>query len=228
MTIETTTNVRFISRTGEQLEGASSEPSGSSKVGAVVVVHEGHGLNDAIKLHCEQFAQAGFLALAPDLHHGKLATSDQEMTELMRSFDFTKAVSEIGDAIAHLGSHARCNGKIAAVGFSLGGALTLAATKFMPMTCAVPFYGVPRMPPEEFANMKTPICGHYAKVDDWAPKATVEALATSIRSNGGRMDLHYYDAGHSFMRSTDPSKYDRASADLAWQRTLDFLHMHLQ
>jgi len=42
------------------------------------------------------------------------------------------------------------------------------------------------------------------------------------------MDLHVYDAGHAFMRSTDSSKYDAKSAELAWKRTLEFLQKHLR
>ena len=58
-----TTKARFSTRASGQIEGALCEPPGSGKTGAVVVVHEWHGLNEVMKLHCEHFAQAGFLAL---------------------------------------------------------------------------------------------------------------------------------------------------------------------
>lgn len=223
-----TTKVRFSTKAGGQMEGALCEPPGLGKTGALVVVHEWHGLNEVMKLHGEHFAQAGFLALVPDLFHGKVAENDDEAATLIGTFDFRKAVGEIGEAVAYLRSHPRCNGRVAVAGFCLGGALALAAARYVPaLEAAVPFYGLPRVPSDEFANVKTPICGHYARVDDWANPSVAEEIQRKVRSGGGQMDLYIYDAGHAFMRSTDSSKYEPKSAELAWQRTVDFLHRHI-
>jgi carboxymethylenebutenolidase len=223
-----TTKAKFSTRADGQLDGALCEPSGSGKTGALVVVHEGYGLTGATKLHCEHFAQAGFLALAPDLFRGKVAKNDDEMAKIMGTFDFQKAVGEIGEAVAHLRSHPRCDGRVAVAGFSLGGALTLAAARYVPaLQAAVPFYGLPRFPSDEFTNVKTPICGHYARVDAWAKLSVVEEIQGKVRSGGGQMEVYIYDAEHGFMRSTDRSKYEPKSAELAWQRTVDFLRTHI-
>jgi carboxymethylenebutenolidase len=222
------TEVSFSTKAAGQLAGALSEPMASGRVGGIVVVHEWHGLNDIIKLHCEQFAHAGYLALAPDLFHGSVAKNDDEAATMIATFDFRQAVGEIGDAVAFLRSHPRCNGKVAVAGFCLGGALTLAAARYVPaLDAAVPFYGLPRIPNDEFADLKTPVCGHYAKGDEWANPAQAEAIQRKVRAGGGEMDLHIYDAPHAFMRSTDASRYDPGSAALAWQRTADFLRRHL-
>lgn len=223
-----TTKVTFSTKAGGTIEGALCEPTGSGVVGALVVVHEWHGLNEVMKLHCERFAQAGFLALVPDLFHGKVAKDDDEAAKLIATFDFQKAVGEIGEAVAYLRSHPRCNGRVAVTGFCLGGALTLAAARYIPaLEAAVPFYGLPRFPSDEFTNVKAPILGHYARVDDWANPAVAEEIQRKVRSGGGQMDLHVYDAGHAFMRSTDSSRYEPKSAELAWQRTVDFLQKHI-
>jgi carboxymethylenebutenolidase len=223
-----TTKVSFSTKAGGHIEGVLCEPPGLGKTGALVVVHEGYGLNEVMKLHCEHFAQAGFLALAPDLLHGKVAKNDDEMARIMGAFDFQRAVGDIGEAVAYLRSHPRGSGRIAVAGFSLGGALTLAAARYVPaLEAAVPFYGLPRFPSDEFANVKTPICGHYARVDDWANPRTVEEIQGKVRSGGGQMDVYIYDAKHGFMRSTDASTYEPKSAELAWQRTVDFLHRHI-
>jgi carboxymethylenebutenolidase len=222
------TKVKFSTKASGQLECALCEPPGLDKTGAVVVVHEWHGLNEVMKLHCEQFAQAGFLALVPDLFHGKVAKNDDEAAKMIGTFDFQKAVGEIGEAVAYLRSHSRCNGRVAVAGFCLGGALTLAAARYLPaLEAAVPFYGLPRVPSDEFTNVKTPICGHYARVDDWANPSVAEEIQAKVRSGGGQMDLYIYDAEHAFMRSTDSCKYEPKSAELAWQRTVDFLHRHI-
>jgi carboxymethylenebutenolidase len=223
-----TTMVTVSSKAGGQMEGALCEPPGSGKSGALVVVHEWHGLNEVMKLHCEQFAQAGFLALVPDLYRGKVAKNDEEAGKLIATFDFQKAVRDIGDAVAFLRSHPRCNGRVAVAGFCLGGALTLAAARYVPaLDAVVPFYGLPRISPDEFANLKTPICGHYARVDEWANPSVAEEIQRKVRAGGGQMDLYVYDAAHAFMRSTDSSRYDPKSAGLAWQRSVDFLRKHI-
>ena len=169
------TTVDLSTRAGGRIEGALCEPLGSGisraspdrdKTGALVVVHEWHGLNEVTKLHCEQLAQAGFLALAPDLFHGKVAKDDEEAGKMIATFDFQGAVSDIGEAVAHLRSHPRCNGRVAVVGFCLGGALTLAAARYVPgLAAAVPFYGLPRIPTDQFIGVQKPICGHYARGD---------------------------------------------------------------
>lgn len=210
------------------MEGALCEPAGGRKTGALVVVHEWHGLNEVMKQHCEQFAQAGFLALAPDLFYGKVAADDDEAAKLMATFDFRKAVGEIGEAVDFLRAHPRCNGRVAVAGFCLGGALTLAAARYVPgLSAAVPFYGLPRVPSDEFTHVKTPICGHYARVDAWANPSVAEEIQGKVRAGGGQMELYVYDAEHAFMRSTDASRYEPKSAALAWQRTVEFLHGHL-
>ena len=187
-----------------------------------------HGLNEVMALHGAQLAQAGFLSLVPDLFHGQVARDDDEAATLIRTFDFAAAVRELGAAVAYLRTHPRCNGKVAIAGFCLGGALTLAAARHVPgLAAAVPFYGLPRFPVDDFAGVKTPICGHYARGDDWANPAVAEQIQATVRAGGGTMDLYVYDAQHAFMRSTDPSRHDPTSAALAWQRTLAFLRTHL-
>jgi carboxymethylenebutenolidase len=223
-----TTKVTFSTPEGGQIEGALCEPPGLAKSGALVLVHEWHGLNEVMRLHCEQFAQAGFLTLVPDLFHGKVAKDDGEAAKLLGTFDFQKAVRDIGEAVAYLRSHPRCNGRVAVAGFCLGGALTLAAVRHVPeLAAAVPFYGLPRIAPDEFSNVETPICGHYARVDAWANASVAEEIQSKVQKGGGQMDLHIYDAGHAFMRSTDPSTYEPNSAALAWRRTVEFLGKHV-
>ncbi|MBK8238894.1 MAG: dienelactone hydrolase family protein [Deltaproteobacteria bacterium] len=223
-----TTQVEFSTQAGTRIAGALAEPPGAGKVGAVVVIHEWHGLNEVMKLHCEQFAQAGFVAFAPDLFHGKLAADDDEAAKLIAEFDFQRAVGDIGETVAYARAHVRCNGRVAVVGFCLGGALTLAAARFVPgLDAAVPFYGLPRLPADAFVGMATPVCGHYARVDEWADPAVAEQIQGKVRGGGGEMEVHVYDAGHAFMRSTDASRHEPKSAALAWQRTLEFLRTHL-
>ena len=221
------TTVQIAGKAGA-FDGAIAEPTGTARVGALVVLQEWHGLNAQMKGKVDRFAEAGYLALCPDLYHGKVASNDEEAGKLMTGLDWPGAIADIGAAVAHLRSHPRSNGKVGVTGFCMGGALTLAATLHHEgLACAVAFYGLPHAPPTAFAKARAPIQAHFAKVDDWAKASVAEEIQKVVRSSGGSMDLFVYDAGHAFMRETDPSKYDAASSKLAWERTLAFLKAHL-
>lgn len=218
---------KFSSKAG-QLSGAIAEPASAAKVGGVVVLQEWHGLNDQMKGKVDSFAKEGFVALCPDLYHGKVATNDQDAATLMNQLDWGRAIQDIAGATAHLRGHARCNGKVGVLGFCMGGALAFAAALNVEgLACAVPFYGLPQIPPDQLAKIHVPVQAHFAKTDEWAKASVAEEIQKKMRAAGGHMDLYVYDAGHAFMRETDPSKYDATSAKLAWERTLDFLRKHL-
>src|SRR5262249_22271177 len=139
-----------------------------------------------------------------------------------------KAVAEIGDAMAFLKGHARSTGRVAVTGFCMGGALAFAAARSIDgLAAAVPFYGLPDLPSDEFANVRVPLQAHFARKDDWAKASAAEEIQRKVRAGGGQMDLYVYEAGHAFMRATDPQVYDAASAKVAWERTIEFLKKHL-
>jgi carboxymethylenebutenolidase len=223
-----TTEITFASKSGGHLHGARSEPKGSGKVGGVVVVQEWWGISDHIKGICDRLAEAELVTLAPDLYHGKRPASKDEAAKAMAALDKSRAVTEIGDAVARLTADPRCNGHVAVTGFCLGGALTLAAAcNVEGIAAAVPFYGLPDLPLDAYARVKAPIQAHFAKKDDWAKASVAEDIQKKVRAAGGTMDLFVYDAGHAFMRSTDAEVYDAASAGVAWDRAVAFLKLHL-
>ena len=221
-------HIEFSAKTGT-CGGELAEPSGSGKVGAVVIIQEWHGINDEMRAKVERFASEGFLALAPDLYHGKCAKDDDEAGKLMSALDFGKAVGEIGSAVQWLKEQPRSNGKVGVLGFCLGGALTFATAANVPgIACAVPFYGVPDLSKLDLSKVTAPILAHFAGHDDWASPEKARQIERDLKGLGKSMELHVYDgAGHAFMRATDPSKYHEASAKKAWERTIPFLKKHL-
>jgi len=222
------THVKYASAAGGQLDGALAMPGGTGKAGGVVVVQEWWGVNDHIESQCDRFAGAGLLALAPDLYHGKIAKTKAEAGQMMGALDTKKAVAEIGDAVARLRSDPQCNGRVAVVGFCMGGALTLAsACSLRDIAAAVPFYGLPQLPMTAYAGVKAPVQAHFARNDDWAKASVAEEIQRQVRAGGGEMDLFVYDAGHAFMRSSDPEVYHPDSAKIAWERATAFLAKHL-
>ena len=115
-----TTQVGFSTPAGGHIDGALAEPPGTGKLGAVVVVHEWHGLNEVMKLHCEQFAGAGFVALAPDLFHGKLAANDDEAAKLWERYLPASRVLRFGETLRHLSALERDAARLCGIGVEIG------------------------------------------------------------------------------------------------------------
>jgi carboxymethylenebutenolidase len=162
--------------------------------------------------------------LAPDLYHGKVTKSAEEAGKIMGSLDWPKALAEIIAAATHLRDHESSNGKVAVMGFCMGGALTFAAAANIPwLAAAVPFYGVPNEMLADYTKEKAPILAHFAKNDQWA---TVDK-AKEIQSKVPAMELHVYDASHAFFNDTRPEVYSPNDAKAAWERSIAFLKKHL-
>ena len=219
--------VEFTSK-GGTLHGELTEPSGSGKVGGVVLIQEWHGVNPYIKSLVDRFAAAGFLTMAPDLYHGKIAKDDDEATKMMNALDFGKAVGEIGAAAHALKENPRSNGKVAVLGFCMGGALSLASACNIPgLAAVVAFYGTPEVDQLDLTKVTAPILAHFASQDEWAKPEKAHAIKGKLDALGKPMELYVYEAGHAFMRDTDPSKFNAEAAKKAWDRTIAFLNTHL-
>ena len=205
-------------------EGDLATPDTKDKTGGIVLVQEYWGVNDHVRDIGKRLAAQGFRVLAPDLYHGKVTKSAEEAGKLMSALDWPKALAEIVAAAEHLRNHETSNGKVAVIGFCMGGALTFAAAANIPwLAAAVPFYGVPDAKLADYTKEKAPILAHFAKNDQWA---TV-AKAKEIQSKVPAMELHVYDAQHAFFNDTRPEVYSPNDAKAAWDRSIAFLKKHL-
>ncbi|HTZ36818.1 MAG TPA: dienelactone hydrolase family protein [Stellaceae bacterium] len=189
----------------------------------IVVIQEWWGLNDQICGVADRFARAGYNALAPDLYKGRLTAVPDEANHLMSSLDFADAThQDLRGAVRHLQGS---SGKVAVMGFCMGGALTVAACVHIPeCTAGVCFYGIP---PAEFADpakIAVPFQGHFANRDDWCTPAAVDALETAMLT--ARPEIYRYDAAHAFFNERSPA-YDVACAGQAWDRMAAFLKAKL-
>jgi carboxymethylenebutenolidase len=192
---------------------------------AIVVIQEWWGLNDQICGVADRFARAGYNALAPDLYKGRLTTVPDEANHLMTGLDFPDAThQDLRGAAQHL---KKDSGRVAVMGFCMGGALTIAAAVHIPETAAaVCFYGIP---PKEFADparIKMPFQGHFANQDDWCTPAAVDQLETTLTQAGAPHAIFRYDAAHAFFNERSAA-YDVACANQAWERMAEFLKARL-
>ena len=187
----------------------------------IVVIQEWWGLNDQICGVADRFARAGYNALAPDLYKGRVTTEPDEANYLMSGLDFPGAThQDLRGATQHLKGQ---SGKVAVLGYCMGGALTIAAAVHIPeVDAAVCFYGIP---PKDFADpakIRVPFQGHFANRDDWCTPAAVDDLEKSLKAAGIRHEIYRYDAAHAFAHERSAA-YDVACADQAWDRMAAFL-----
>jgi len=193
----------------------------------VVVIQEWWGLNDQICGVADRFARAGFNALAPDLFKGRVTQEADEASHLMNGLDFPGAThQDIRGAVDHL--RRLGSAKVAAMGFCMGGALTIAAAVHVPdLAAGVCFYGIPPADFADPANIRIPFQGHFAGKDDWCTPAAVDALEASMLAGGATPEIYRYAADHAFFNQARGEVYDAACANAAWERSIAFLRRHL-
>ena len=214
-----TQRVTFPSSAGEA-SGVLVTPDGGGKPPGVVVLQEWWGINDQIKTVAERYAAEGFLALVPDLYHGKLAKDAEEASAMMRALDFGKAVQEIAGAVALL--RERGSGKVAITGYCMGGALSFAsAVNIRGLAAVVPFYGLPG--DLDWSKIDAPVQAHFATHDDWATVAGAEKIKAAVKVP---MELHVYDAQHAFANERRPEVHNPEATKQSWDRALAFIRAH--
>lgn len=204
-------------------EGYLAEPKSGHGAG-VLVLHPWWGLNGDVKGFCDRLAHSGFVAFAPDLFHGKTASTRDDAQALVKTFDVKEPElkAQISEAAKFLSEKSGGQG-IAVVGLSFGAYYALQFSNDEPglVRSVVVFYGTG---PEDFGKSKAAYLGHFAEKDEFEPKAGVDGLEKILRDAGRPATFYTYPGvGHWFFEPGVKEAYDKAAADLAWERTLRFL-----
>jgi len=220
------TNISFRRPDGKQAAGYLAK-AGRANAPGVVVIQEWWGLQDQIKGITDRFSLAGYDALAPDLYGGVVVPyHDRDAAgKEMGSLNFLDATEQTVRGAVQL---LKQNGaKVGLTGFCLGGAVTIiGATRIPELDAAVCFYGIPPDAAAKPADIKVPLQAHFANTDDWCTPAAVNAFEAALKAAGKNADVFRYDAQHAFVNE-QRDVYDRAAAELAWNRTLKFWAAHL-
>jgi carboxymethylenebutenolidase len=220
-------SVAFKSKTGKEEHGEIAEPASGGKAPGIVLLQEYWGINDNIRGWTDRLGKEGFLTLTPDLYHGKSTKDPGEAGKLMQSLDWGVAMQDIAGAVAFLKEHPKGNGKVAVMGFCMGGALSFAAAANVPgLSAVVPFYGIPGTKVDA-TKVTAPIQAHFSKTDEWAKPALAESIKEELGKLGKPMELFVYDAGHAFMNEHRPEVHDPGASKIALGRALTFLRSHL-
>jgi carboxymethylenebutenolidase len=217
---------------GSTCDGYLALPTSGSGPG-VIVIQEWWGLVGHITDVADRFAAEGYVALAPDLYHGVMATEPNDAMKLMMGLAMDKAAQDIAGAAQYLVDRNDVVGSgIGTVGFCLGGSLALwSATISEHIKAAVGFY--PAVPWErinpQWANYegKSAII-HCSEHDGTSAASGIQAALSGIRAGGGTVEaFDYPGSGHAFFNSDRPDVFSPDHAETAWQRTLSFFRNHL-
>ena len=195
------------------------------------MVHENRGLNPHIEDIARRLALANFMAFAPDglTSLGGFPGDDYNGGQLFSKVDGKKMAEDFVAAAMWLKSRPDCTGKIGVTGFCYGGGIsnTLAVRLGADIAAAVPFYGaVPAA--EDIPKIKAAILVHHGELDTrlaatW-PAYDMALTAANVPHEG----YIYPGAVHGFNCDATPERYNKAAADLAWQRTIDWFNKYVR
>ena len=204
---------------------------------AVVVLHEVFGVNADIRQHCDELAEQGFLAVAPDLFWriepgvDLSVTSDadwQHAMGLYQAYDRDAGVRDAKDTIDAVAKLPDCTGKVALMGYCLGGLMTyLTAARSGGIAAAVAFHGAETGKYlGEAGGLQGPLLMHLAGEDEFMPKEEQAEIEAALGAKPNAAVYVYPGQFHAFSRNGG-AHYDAAAATLANQRTSEFLHQQL-
>lgn len=190
----------------------------------ILVLHAWWGLNDFFKGLCARLKKEGFSALALDLYHGKVATDIETAKRLRGLLDRRVANEEIKSAVAYL--RQKSEKKIGVIGFSMGANLALWAMDncYKDVGATVLYYGTSG---GRFRRPESPVLGHFAEHDLYARPEQIAALQSHLEAENIPTTFHVYPGTRHWFAEEDRPEYDPVSAQLAWNRTVEFLRSSL-
>jgi carboxymethylenebutenolidase len=223
---------------GGAFEAFCAIPDSGSGPG-ILLFQEIFGINDNMRGLAEKLAGEGYVVLVPDMFwriEPRFERSDEsgmgDAFAMVQRFDAESGIEDIAATHAHLLAMPECTGKVGAVGFCLGGTLTLACAARSRVDgsgpdAAVSYYGSGNNDLLGLLDqVPCPVLFHYGAHDPFIPEEKIAEVEQAI---AGRptMTLERYEAGHAFSNWDAPSMYQAEAAELAWSRTLDFFATHL-
>ncbi len=225
--------MREFQADGRTISAYLAEPSHDSGPG-VLVLHAWWGLTDVFKQVCDRLADAGFVALALDLYRGKTTASVEEAQALGAALDrdVERWRGDIAGAVQVLRQHTATHladgrGKLALVGFSLGGAyaLDMSVTLAEEIAAVVTFYD--SYPGLDYRRASAAYLCHFAEDDPFESAESVAEMEQALQAAGRPVTFYTYPGTKHWFFEENRPEYDAAAARVAWERTIEFLHQQL-
>ena len=207
--------------------------NGADSTPGIIVLQEWWGLVDQIKHTCDRFAAAGFTALAPDLYDGATVPLDEpdEAGRQMMALKMDAVAKDLSGAVDEL---VRRTGRprVGVIGFCMGGGLALVLATQRPdaVKAVVPAYGLIPWPDArpDYSKLDAAVHIHAAEEDDYFDPDAARALDAELRGLGKDVETFFYPgAGHAFFNEDRPEAHHPESAELLWDRTVEFFRKTL-
>ncbi len=199
-------------------------PERKEKTPAVLVIHEIFGLTDWVRSLCDELAENGVIAIAPDLLSGQKFEDVDGARKAISALPKEQVKSDLDATADYALKIPACSGTLAVCGFCWGGGVTFMYANENPkLKAAYSFYGTAPDEASKVANISCPVYGFYGEKDERVD-ATIPKAEELMKAAGKKYEpVIYEDAGHGFMRSGDPSnpnvrETDRKAHDEAWAR----------
>jgi carboxymethylenebutenolidase len=210
---------------------ADSRSATPTRLPGIIVIHENRGLNPHTEDVARRFALANFMAFAPDAltSAGGYPNDDYEGGQLFRQIDRDRMTQDFVAAARWLKDREDCTGRIGSTGFCYGGGMsnTLAVLLGEDLAAAAPFYGSAPAA-ADVAGIRAAIQVHHGELDTRLVDAWPDYEA-ALQSNGVTYEGHIYPgAVHGFFNDATPERYDKAAAELAWERMVGWFDEHVR
>jgi carboxymethylenebutenolidase len=210
---------------------ADTRDATAAKLPGILVVHENRGLNPHIEDIARRFALANFMAFAPDglTSLGGYPGDDNRGGQMFGKVDGKKMFEDFVASALWLKSRADCTGRIGATGFCFGGGVAnnLAVRLGPDLAAAVPFYGAAPAA-ADIPKIKAAILVQHGELDTRLASAWPAYDAALKTANVPHEGYIYPGAVHGFNNDATPERYNKAAADLAWQRTVDWFNKYVR
>jgi carboxymethylenebutenolidase len=226
--------MREFQANGRTISAYLAVPEHGSGPG-VLVLHAWWGLTEPFRQFCDRLAEAGFVALAPDLYRGKTTAVVEEAQALGEALDrdVERWRGDIVGAVQVLRQHtsahlANGRSKLAFVGFSLGGAyaLDMSVNLAEEIAAVVTFYD--SYPGLNYSIAKAAYLCHFAEDDPFLPAESVAEMEQELQAAGRPVTVYTYPGTKHWFFEENRPEYDAGAARIAWERTIQFLHERLE
>jgi len=207
----------------------------SGKGPGLIVQQELFGINVQIRRVCDQFAEEGYVVVAPDLFariepNVELGYSEPDFNKalnLYTKFDEAQAVRDVGATLEALRRMPECEGDVGTIGYCLGGKLVVLTAARYDIACAASYYGVGiENCLDEAKNIKCPMVFHFAELDHYAPTEAVGKIQAAFAQRKD-VKIHVYPGVDHAFASPERPPYNKPAAIMAHSRTLSLFRKAL-
>jgi carboxymethylenebutenolidase len=221
--------IKYPGETGEMI-AFLARPKSSNKLPGVIVIHENRGLVPHIQDVTRRMAREGFVSIAPDALSplGGTPEDEDKGRDMIGKLDNDSTVKNFVAAVQYLKTNPMTTGKVGCTGFCWGGGMTNQVAVNSPdLEAAVPYYG--RQPnPEDVPRIKAAVLAHYAGEDERI-NSGIPAFEEALKKADIDYKIYIYEgASHAFNNDSNPERYNKDAAQLAWKRTIDFFKEKLK